>query len=187
MTIHELLALTGLTGSDEIPVWDAEASGEPTKKITAQNFAAAIKTLASLLGTGDVVNDLTIDDTTGNKPAGQHEVYQLNAYTKDIAGLQSGSNYISSIICAGFNTGSGNYVSVFIPVNTNNKTVSSVTASSTSAIFDVNGRSLFTSAPTITIEDTIKSGIRIEISYESARTPNIPANAYLVGVRINCT
>ena len=59
MTIHELLALTGLTGSDEIPVWDAEASGEPTKKITAQNLAAAIKALASLLGTGDVVNDLT--------------------------------------------------------------------------------------------------------------------------------
>lgn len=59
MTIDELLALTGLTGSDEIPVWDAEASGEPTKKITAQNFAAAIKTLASLLGTGDVVNNLT--------------------------------------------------------------------------------------------------------------------------------
>lgn len=64
MTIHELLALTGLTGSDEIPVWDEEASGEPTKKITAQNFAAAIKTLASLLGTGDVVNDLTSTLTT---------------------------------------------------------------------------------------------------------------------------
>ena len=66
MTIHELLALTGLTGSDEIPVWDAEASGEPTKKITAQNFAAAIKTLASLLGTGDVVNNLT--STATDKP-----------------------------------------------------------------------------------------------------------------------
>lgn len=66
MTINELLALTGLTGSDEIPVWDAEASGEPTKKITAQNFAAAIKTLASLLGTGDVVNYLT--STATDKP-----------------------------------------------------------------------------------------------------------------------
>lgn len=64
MTIHELLALTGLTESDEIPVWDAEASGEPTKKITAQNLAAAIKTLASLLGTGDVVNNLTSGGTT---------------------------------------------------------------------------------------------------------------------------
>lgn len=64
MTIDELLALTGLTGSDEIPVWDKEASGEPTKKITAQNFAAAVKTLASLLGTGDVVNDLTNPSTS---------------------------------------------------------------------------------------------------------------------------
>jgi hypothetical protein len=85
MTIHELLALTGLTGSDEIPVWDAEASGEPTKKITAQNFAAAIKTLASLLGTGDVVNNLTIDDSTGNKVAGQHEVYELSEDIKNLA------------------------------------------------------------------------------------------------------
>lgn len=75
MTIHELLALTGLTANDEIPVWDAEASGEPTKKITAQNFAAAIKTLASLLGTGDVVNDLTRQDT--DKPAAQKEAYDL--------------------------------------------------------------------------------------------------------------
>jgi hypothetical protein len=66
MTIHELLALTGLTANDEIPVWDAEASGEPTKKITAQNLAAAIKTLASLLGAGDVVNNLT--STATDKP-----------------------------------------------------------------------------------------------------------------------
>ena len=66
MTIHELLALTGLTESDEIPVWDAEASGEPTKKITTQNFANAVKTLASLLGTGDVVNNLT--STATDKP-----------------------------------------------------------------------------------------------------------------------
>ena len=76
MTIHELLALTGLTGSDEIPVWDEEASGEPTKKITAQNFAAAIKTLASLLGTGDVVNDLT--STATNKPLSANMGKTLN-------------------------------------------------------------------------------------------------------------
>jgi hypothetical protein len=42
MTIDELLAITGLTASDEIPVWDAEATGEPTKKITAANLAASM-------------------------------------------------------------------------------------------------------------------------------------------------
>lgn len=86
MTIHELLALTGLTESDEIPVWDEEASGEPTKKITAQNFAAAIKTLASLLGTGDVVNDLTINDPT--KVASQAEAYALAQKSIDTSGAQ---------------------------------------------------------------------------------------------------
>lgn len=78
MTIHELLALTGLTANDEIPVWDEDASGEPTKKITAQDLAAAIKTLASLLGTGDVVNDLTSTATDKPLSAAQGKVLNDN-------------------------------------------------------------------------------------------------------------
>ena len=50
MTIDELLSLAGLTANDEIPVWDAEAVDEPTKKITAQNLAASVKALAGLVG-----------------------------------------------------------------------------------------------------------------------------------------
>ena len=46
MTINDLLALTGLTANDEIPVWDAEATGEPTKKITLQNAAASLAALS---------------------------------------------------------------------------------------------------------------------------------------------
>ena len=45
MTIDELLAATSLTANDEIPIWDAESTGEPTKKITAQNLALAVATL----------------------------------------------------------------------------------------------------------------------------------------------
>jgi hypothetical protein len=63
MTIDELLAAAGLTANDEIPIWDAEATGEPTKKVTAQNFASAVKTLASLLGTGEIANNLTTTTT----------------------------------------------------------------------------------------------------------------------------
>ena len=48
MTIDGLNALTTLTAGDELPVWDVEASGEPTKKITAQNMANSVKTLANL-------------------------------------------------------------------------------------------------------------------------------------------
>jgi len=49
MTIDELIAATGLTANDEIPIWDAEATGGPTKKITAQQLATAIVALASLV------------------------------------------------------------------------------------------------------------------------------------------
>ena len=54
MTIDELNALATLTAGDEIPVWDAEASGEPTKKITAQNMANSVKSLASLPNTTEM-------------------------------------------------------------------------------------------------------------------------------------
>lgn len=42
MTIDELLVITELTANDEIAIWDAEATGEPTKKITATNLAASM-------------------------------------------------------------------------------------------------------------------------------------------------
>ena len=48
MTIDELLAITGLTASDEIPVWDAEATGESTKKITAANLASSVAAIGGL-------------------------------------------------------------------------------------------------------------------------------------------
>lgn len=59
MTIEELLAATGLTANDLVPIYDAEAaqSVEPTQKITAAQFAAAVKTLANLQG------KLTFDST----------------------------------------------------------------------------------------------------------------------------
>ena len=59
MTIDELLAATGLTANDEIPIWDAESTGEPTKKITAQNLAAAVATLASLMPVAPASIELT--------------------------------------------------------------------------------------------------------------------------------
>ena len=65
LTIDGLNSVSAITANDEIPVWDAEAApNEPTKKITGSNLAASIKTLGSLLGTSDVVNDLTSTATT---------------------------------------------------------------------------------------------------------------------------
>lgn len=38
-----------MTANDEIPIWDADGTGEPTKKITAQQLAAAVVALANLV------------------------------------------------------------------------------------------------------------------------------------------
>ena len=79
MTINELLALNGLTANDEIPVWDAEAEpNEPTKKITGSNLASSIKTLGSLLGTSDVVDNLTSTSTTAPLSAAQGKTLNDN-------------------------------------------------------------------------------------------------------------
>lgn len=56
-TIDGLNAVTSLTANDEVAVWDKEASDEPTKKITGQNLASSVKTLANLQGA------LTFDTT----------------------------------------------------------------------------------------------------------------------------
>jgi hypothetical protein len=64
MTIAELLAATGLTANDLVPIYDAEAaqSVEPTQKITAAQFAAAVKVLASLVNTTEM--DAAIQQST---------------------------------------------------------------------------------------------------------------------------
>lgn len=58
MTIEELLAATGLTANDLVPIYDAEAAQnvEPTQKITAAQLAAAVKVLASLVNTTEMAS-----------------------------------------------------------------------------------------------------------------------------------
>jgi len=93
LTIDELLAAAGLTANDEIPIWDAEATGEPTKKITVQNFASAVKTLASLLGTGEIANNLTT--TTAGKVLDARQGKALNEAITNVeqsAAYEYGSN-----------------------------------------------------------------------------------------------
>lgn len=66
MTIPELAAALALTANDLLAIYDAEATNpnEPTQKITAQQLADAVKTLGSLLGMSDVVDNLTSTSTT---------------------------------------------------------------------------------------------------------------------------
>ena len=54
MTIDSLNTVSSLTAQDEVPVWDKEASGEHTRKITAQNLTNSVKTLGSLVNTTEM-------------------------------------------------------------------------------------------------------------------------------------
>lgn len=83
MTIDGLNALTTLTAGDELPVWDVEASGEPTKKITASNLAASVKSLGSLIGTGDLDSTPTSGSNKAVTSGGVYTaIQQSTAYTE---------------------------------------------------------------------------------------------------------
>lgn len=93
MTIDGLNTVSSLTAQDKVPVWDNESSGEPTRKITAQDFTNSVKTLGSLVNTtemntaieqstadvirtGDVINELT--STATDKPLSAAQGKALN-------------------------------------------------------------------------------------------------------------
>lgn len=67
MTIEELLAATGLTANDLVPIYDAEAAQnvEPTQKITAAQLAAAVKVLANLVNTTEMNAAIQQSTATG--------------------------------------------------------------------------------------------------------------------------
>ena len=84
MTIDGLNTVSSLTAQDEVPVWDKEASGEHTKKITAQNMAASVKSLASLPNTNEMnaaIAQSTATKVTGTNGTGNNsiEIKNINA------------------------------------------------------------------------------------------------------------
>ena len=87
MTIDGLNALTALTAADEVPVWDSEESGEPTKKITASNLTASVKSLGSLIGTGDLDSAPTSGSNKAVTSGGTYTAIQQSAAT-------GGSDYV---------------------------------------------------------------------------------------------
>lgn len=96
-TINDLPALASLTANDYIPVWDSEASGEPTYKIKVSDMIASMVLIASLLKQNDVVNDLT--STATDKPGSANMIRTLNdkitqySATYDAYGCTAGSKF----------------------------------------------------------------------------------------------
>ena len=109
MTIDGLNTVSSLTAQDKVPVWDNESSGEPTRKITAQDFTNSVKTLGSLVNTtdmntaieqstadvirtGDVVNNLT--STATDKPLAAAQGKALNNKITTVNSGNVGSNFV---------------------------------------------------------------------------------------------
>lgn len=111
----------------------------------------------------------------------------LSDTVSKIAGLKSGTNNIGNILCAGYNTGSGNYADFFVPINTNGKNVVSASISSNSLVFLSSKRVTFSSAPSITVEGYTDYGVRLELRYPSTETANICATVYAVDLSIVCS
>lgn len=95
-TINDLPALASLTANDYIPVWDSEASGEPTYKIKVSDMIASIVLIASLLKQNDVVNDLT--STATDKPGSANMLRELNNKLTPDGGHSALNNKVRWII-----------------------------------------------------------------------------------------
>lgn len=132
MTINGLNALTTLTAGDELPVWDVEASAEePTKKITAQNMAASVKSLGSLIGTGDLDSTPTQGSNKAVTSGGTYTAIQQSTASKvGVVTMTTGTSNITV-------RQSGN--TVYIGGWVNNATL---TANTNVKIADISGVSL---------------------------------------------
>ena len=181
-TIDGLNAVTSLTAQDEVPVWDAEASGEPTKKITAQNMAASVKTLGSLVNTMEMNNALagkqnilTFDttQTTGStNPVTSGGI--ADAISQSTASKANNVTQTTSIwvITAGYNTGSGNYFDFFLPLNVDMNKTYAVTLSEVAIQYS--NLKLSSYFGTCTVMGKQVNGLRCEIRFTQTQTSNIP-------------
>jgi len=156
MTIHELLAASGLTANDEIPIWDAEATGEPTKKITAQQLAAAVVALANLVTgvKGDKESDYRHSNVNltpaniGAHPAQTDlQVTNNSSYTgtpaaaisKSIVQILDSSGFVRHQMFGIYNTSE----SFYTYIATRRPSGSSVVANQLGVGFDANGNGAY--------------------------------------------
>jgi hypothetical protein len=111
MTIDDLNTVAALTAQDEVPVWDNEASGEPTKKVTGQNLANSVKSLANLPNTTEM-NDAIAQSTAKVKEL--TAVVPVSAYTYALGGYYGN---ISIASMSGYDDGLSSRTLAYIPIS----------------------------------------------------------------------
>ena len=109
--------------------------------------------------------------------------YDSNNTVKDMLDfanpIKKGVTYsLSHIICAGHNSGSGNYVEIFLPCDYD-PTISNMALSSNSSLVVYSANGIVTESgidfSTQTLTKTAL-GLRLELKYSSTKTANIPVS-----------
>ena len=102
--------------------------------------------------------------------------------------LKAGTNSLGKCVLAGYNTGSGNYIDVFLPIDTSGITsITSASFQATSASYTKDGRVQFSSDTNASTIEKTNGGVFIEFAYASTQTANIAATLLAIGLTIVCT
>ena len=101
--------------------------------------------------------------------------------------LHPGTNYIGKAQLAAYNTGSGNYVGCFLPVDTSHITrVTSASINNVSAVFTDNGKVEFSQTTESVTNEVSTTGVFFEFPYPSTQSSNKNATILVNGFTIVC-
>ena len=103
--------------------------------------------------------------------------------------LKPGSNYIGKTILAAYNTGSGNYVTAYLPCDVSRiSAISSISLAANSVVFSSQGRYELAGSELTAANKLIETaGITFELPYTTQQTINISASLLTNGLTIVCT
>ena len=103
--------------------------------------------------------------------------------------LKPGSNYIGKTILAAYNTGSGNYVTAYLPCDVSRiSAITAITLAANSVVFSSEGRYELAGSELTASNRLIEtSGITFELPYTTQQTINIAASLLTNGLTIVCT
>lgn len=101
--------------------------------------------------------------------------------------LKPGNNYIGKAVLAGYSTGSGNYIGVYLPIDTSHiSSITSVSISDTSVAFTTNGRVPFSATTYAETKEVLDTGVFLEFRYPTTQAANTVANLMTNGMEIVC-
>lgn len=140
-------------------------------------------TASSIIAIGDTLSGSNLSAVTGG---GLNDL--ASGIPHSIA-LKPGSNYIGKTILAAYNTGSGNYVTAYLPCDVSRiSAITSITLAANSVVFSSEGRYELAGSELTASNKLIEtSGISFEMPYTTQQTSNIAASLLTNGLTIVCT